>query len=247
MVLPNIIFQLAFPIVGILLFVMGFRIFAQKKLIQDIPMSKIRSLAMGLVEIYGDVIPLNNKILKSPFTKKDCVYYRYEIEEYRSGKNSRWVTINSGMDFIPFLLKDDTGSVLVDPKGAQVEIPSDFIVESGIGKEPPYNIKEFLEANKIPYMPLFSLKRKLRYTEYYIAPNDKLYIIGTAGDNPHVEETKGKGGNEDIMIQKGEHQKFYYISDKPELEVVKHLNTQSIILIIIGAIFTVIGIAIFVG
>ncbi|MFH1770987.1 MAG: hypothetical protein ABH828_05545 [archaeon] len=94
----------------------------QKQMIENIPTSKIRSIAMGLVEIKGIAEPFRKKLLKSPFSEKDCVYYRYTVEEYRSsGKNSRWVTIASGQSNDFFNLTDDTGTVLVDPKGAEVK------------------------------------------------------------------------------------------------------------------------------
>ena len=38
---------------------------------------------MGLVEIYGEVIPSKGHLLKSPFSNHDCVYYKYEIQELR--------------------------------------------------------------------------------------------------------------------------------------------------------------------
>ena len=58
---------------GLFLFWKGFSWLKQKRLIENIPTSKIRSIAMGLVEIYGEVVPTQEKILKSPFTNKDCV------------------------------------------------------------------------------------------------------------------------------------------------------------------------------
>ncbi|MBW2968259.1 hypothetical protein KY362_07270, partial [Candidatus Woesearchaeota archaeon] len=63
---------------GIYLFIKGFSWFRLKRMVENIPTSKIRSLAMGLVEIYGSVVLFEDKVLKSPFTGKDCVYYKYK-------------------------------------------------------------------------------------------------------------------------------------------------------------------------
>ena len=49
-----------------------------------------------------------------------------------------------------------------------------------------------------------------------------MYILGTAGDNPFVEEATGKRNVDDIMIQKG-NEKIYYLSDKSEKGLVSGL------------------------
>ncbi|MCS7105696.1 MAG: hypothetical protein NZ942_00010 [Candidatus Aenigmarchaeota archaeon] len=85
------IFGLGF---GVSLFIHAFKTFKRKRLIEDIPTSKIRSIPMGLVEIYGEAIPAKDRIFKAPFTNKDCVYYRCIVQEERSsGKRRTWVTI----------------------------------------------------------------------------------------------------------------------------------------------------------
>lgn len=205
---------------GLGLFYQGFGWLKQKRMIENIPTSKVRSIAMGMVEVYGSVVPIKAKILKSPLSEKECVYYTYTIEEYRSsGKSSRWVTIKSGSDQSLFFLKDDSGAVLVNPDGATVDIPSDFTYQTRMGKDPPGAVIKFLVANKLSYESFFGLNKTMRFTESYVAPGDKLYIIGEAQDNPHLEDGSAKKNEEDIMIAKGGN--FYYISDKPEAEVLR--------------------------
>ncbi|MBS3097168.1 hypothetical protein J4209_00065 [Candidatus Woesearchaeota archaeon] len=205
---------------GIYLFVSGFRWFREKRLIENMPTSKIRSIAMGMVEIFGEAFPQKGKALKSPFSNNDCVYYRYTIEEYRSsGKSSKWVIVKKGESRTYFYLKDETGSVLIDPKGAKIDIPKDFEFNSSLGKDPPDKIKSFLKSNGVGFEGLFGMNKTMRYIEHFIAPRDKVYIMGTAGDNPFVEEGSSQRNEMDIMMQKGKD--FYYISDKPEKDVLK--------------------------
>src|SRR4030042_6307126 len=90
---------------GIYFFFRGLFWFKEKKLIENMPTSKIRSLAMGLVEIAGEVVPAKKAVLKSPFSGKNCVYYRYTVEELRSsGTSSHWVTVKEGKEGVPFFL-----------------------------------------------------------------------------------------------------------------------------------------------
>lgn len=230
---------------GLYLFYKGFSWFRLKRLIENIPTSKIRSLAMGLVEIYGSVVPYEKKLLKSPLLGKDCVYYSYAVKEERgSGKNRHWVTLKSGTDMVHFKVKDGTGEVLVDSKGANIEIPYDFTFSSGMGRDPPAIVKAYLKNNRLSFETFLGINKTMRYEEKLIEPSDKLYILGTAGDNPFVEEATAKKNEEDIMIQKGGNNDVYYISDRGEKDILSGLKWKSIGGIIGGALLSVICLAI---
>jgi hypothetical protein len=214
---------------GIFLFFMGMHWYREKSLIENTPTSKIRSIAMGRVEIYGEVVPAEKKVLHSPLSGKECVYYRYAVEEYRSqGKYSSWVVVQGGEDRINFFLQDKTGAVLVDPNKAEIEIPKSFNFQSGLGKDPPKLVVDFLQAHGMSFEGFLGINKRMRFTEYLIAPGDKFYIMGTAGDNPFVEEGAAKESAEDIMIQKGGRSNFYYISNKAEKDVLKKFTWKTI-------------------
>ncbi|MBS3125294.1 hypothetical protein J4211_03510 [Candidatus Woesearchaeota archaeon] len=190
---------------GAVLIMIGFKQWRIKRLVENTPTSKVRGIAMGFVEVCGTVSKPFKQYLVGPFTGKECVYYSYKIEEERQGSKGRryWATIRSDVQSIPFFAKDNTGAVLVDPKGA---------------------IKLFSEKNNLRLSGLFG-SRPLRFTETHLAPNDIIYILGTAGDNPYVKEGRAVNGVEDVMIQKGKHSP-YYISDKGEKDVLKRFAWQ---------------------
>ena len=79
----------------------------------------------------------------------------------------------------------------------------------------------------------------MRYREYYIAPNGKLFILGTAGKNTLVASAVKNTDN--IIIQTGPKNMPFYISDKKEEEITKSLNWKSIALIIGGTILFSLG------
>lgn len=212
---------------GLYFFLKGFGWLKQKRLIENTPTSKIRSIAMGLVEVYGEALSAEGMIFKSPFSNNDCVYYKYTIEEYRqAGKSSHWATVKSGEKQTHFFVKDDTGYVLVDPKGADMEIPMDSQFNSGMGQDPPKIVKAFLENSGMSFEGFLGMNKKMRFREYYIAPGDNLYVMGTAGNNPYTRAMAG--GADSIMIQKGKREKIFYISDKPEKEVIKSFGWKAI-------------------
>src|SRR3989338_5507351 len=196
----NVIWPIIWGITGLFITYTGFYQLKIKRLIENTPTSKIRSIAMGLVEIFGEVIPFNKEIIKSPFTNTNCVFYSYTIEEYRSsGKNRKWILIKKDTSNNKFYLKDETGQVLIDPNKAHID-----------------------------------LNKRLKFTEYILKQKDKLYILGTAADNPLVEEESSVENSNDIMIQRGDFNSVYYISSKHETEVIKKYKREAIILLCIG-------------
>ena len=86
----------------------------------------------------------------------------------------------------------------------------------------------------------------MRYSEYFIAPKDKLYIMGTASDNPFVEEASAVEGVEDVIIKKGKHEKFYYISDKPERLILWRLKGIVACGFVVGSFLIIIGLISFI-
>ncbi|MFH1978150.1 MAG: GIDE domain-containing protein [Candidatus Aenigmatarchaeota archaeon] len=206
-------------IFGVIFFVVGLRAFRQKRLIENIPTSKIRSLAMGLVEIYGKVMEFKKPLFTSPMTNKDCVYYKYEIEEYssgRDGKSGRWKTIHLEEKRQPFFVKDETGQVLVDSEGATIWLGGDNFKSRG---------------------GLMPSNMSKKYSEFIIRPNDNLYVLGTAGKNPHLKGT-AKLNQDGIMIQQEKGNK-YYISDGHESEITKGFKLISWSGLIIGGLMIV--------
>lgn len=251
---------IAVLIIGIILFIKGFKWQKQKRLIEDTPTSKIRGLAMGDVEVYGEAKNINDKeFIISPFSETPCFYCKYTIEEYRrSGKNSRWVTIQQGEERVLFYLKDDTDKVLVNIKEAEIDIPVDFekytrsltIKEKNNAQKllnfqsSDIKLKQTFEDNNIKvekkgfesakklleFVGTKSINNDMRFREYYIAPNDKLYIFGKAQVNKLVDEGTAKTNSEGIMIGKSEN--MFYVSDKSEKEVLSKFKWK-----VIGGIY----------
>lgn len=221
---------------GIVSFIMGLKKLFLKRMIENIPTSKLRSVAIGLVEVYGSVVPI--RVMKSPFMNKDCVYYKYEIEEYQSDKHGgHWSTIKRAETSMPFRLKDETDSVMVDCTGANVDIKMDTRFESGIGHDPPSQVLSFLKMNRIAHDSFIGFNKHMRYTEYFIEPGDKLYILGTAAENRGTIASARHTDN--VVIQKGENEKMFYISDKSEKEILKSLNWKITLGVFGGAALTV--------
>ena len=166
---------------GIGLFFYGFRLLQRRRLILDTPFSKIRSAAMGMVEVSGQAV--GPYTLTAPITARPCYYYRTLVWEYKQrGKNKEWVKIAGECFHVPFFIDDNTGRMLVDPRGADLDLHRDFQQEFCDGfftmKEPaPPNIREFLARHGIV------TNNKIKVEEFCIKPKNALFILGTLGEN----------------------------------------------------------------
>ncbi|UCC94876.1 MAG: hypothetical protein JSW40_08705 [Candidatus Omnitrophota bacterium] len=164
---------------GVWSFFWGFKRLRRKRLIENIPTSTIRGLALGLVELVAKAQKI--KTLKSPLTGTECVFYRYTVERYESrGRSGRWVVTAKGDSFsCPFWLDDGTGRIMLLPAGAELMLPVDYEFRTGWGKTLSPHLTTFMEKNYIRYRGLFGT-HTLRFREWYIQPNQSMYVLGTA-------------------------------------------------------------------
>jgi len=170
---------------GIGLFLYGFRLLQRRRLILDTPFSKIRSASMGMVEISGQAV--GPYTMLAPITARPCYYFRTLVWEYKQqGKNKQWLKIVSDCMHLPFFVDDNTGRVLVDPRGADLDLHRDFERQFSDSffatKDPvPGNVRSFLSRHGIVTY------NKIKVEEYCIKPKNSLFILGTLGDNQGIE------------------------------------------------------------
>ncbi|MFH1563900.1 MAG: GIDE domain-containing protein [Nitrospirota bacterium] len=153
------IHEIVFILIGLGLFFYGFFKLKKKRLIEDIPTSKIRSVAMGFGEVKGTA--RQKMPLQSRLTHTECVYYKFLIEEERRDSKGRssWVTVDEGSSTEYFYIEDETGKILVDPLDAEVILPYDY---RQIGLD---------DGGLL-------MNRRKRYTEWYITPGEEIYVLG---------------------------------------------------------------------
>jgi len=86
--------------------------------IRDTPTSRIASAAQGYVELAGSGQPFGDPPMLSKLSLLPCLWYRYKIEQ-RDEKNN-WKTVDSGETRDCFMLRDESGSCVIDPASAEI-------------------------------------------------------------------------------------------------------------------------------
>jgi hypothetical protein len=177
----NLLFSLCGLIVGLYLFLRGFRLLQRKKWIEDTPVTKIAGAAIGAVKVFGKVT--GPYTLLSPLAQVDCYYYRTtawngrdaQREDQLEGKATETI-------FTPFFVEDETGRLMVDPRGAQLELPAEY-EEQISGDSMGECSRRFLRRRGL------STQGETTVTEWVIKPGDLLLVLGTLGG------ADGKGGD----------------------------------------------------
>lgn len=171
----TLLFGVSGVIADLYLFLRGFRLLHQKKWIEDTPVAKIGAAAMGQVKVFGKVT--GPYTLLSPLAGTDCYYYRAVAW---SGGESRYESVPGGRAtetlFAPFFVEDESGRVMVDPRGAQIELPADFD-EQIAGDSMDEASRRFLRRRGL------STHSVTCVTEYSIKPGDSLQVLGTLAEN----------------------------------------------------------------
>jgi hypothetical protein len=174
---------------GLYLFFNGFRLLKRRRMILDTPVSKIRSASMGMVELSG--LAVGPYTMNAPVTGHPCYYFRTVVWEYKRQDNNRsnkWVKVAAECMHVPFFLDDNTGQVMIDPRGAELDLHCDF--------QQQFSNSFFTTKEEIPPNVCLLLSRhgiditgKIKVEEFCIKPKNALFLLGTLGDNPGLELT----------------------------------------------------------
>jgi hypothetical protein len=226
---------------GAVSFFRGFRVLRNKRLIENTPTSKCRSIAMGMVEVAGRAT--GQQTMPSLIGRLPCYCSHILIERYeRRGKSSRWVNVHERQDGIPFYIEDNTGRVLVDPAGAELDIPPELEHSEGTTKALlGMTLARFREtgraASDIP--SLFysycaangvSSMGQMRFTERNLGPGDPAFVLGSAEERRGVQDE-----HERIVIRKGKHHPWFFIAESSEKDLLKKLGRSTLLHIYGGA------------
>ncbi len=161
-------------IAGLYLFVRGFHLLQQKRWIEDTPVMKIAAAAMGPVKVFGKAT--GPYTLLSPLANVDCYYYRAVAWNGVDAQNEQELQGRATeILFTPLFVEDETGRLMVDPRGAEIELPSAYD-EQISGSSMTECSRRFLRRHGL------STSGGTTVSEYAIKPGDPLLVLGTLGE-----------------------------------------------------------------
>jgi hypothetical protein len=135
-----------------------------KRRVENTPTSKVRSIAMGLVEVHGRA--QRRYALVAPMTQSACVWYR--LRKYRRGSKNNWkLTSEIDSNHVPFQVDDGTGKVTVDPVGATIQ---GNVRQTGYPGQSPLTFTVFVNSRD----------EDEKWVEDIIYEGTSLYVLGYA-------------------------------------------------------------------
>ena len=166
---------------GIYIFGQGFYLLRHKRRLGGIPLSTIQDSSLGPLQIRG--VAAGEPPLTSAAAGKLCFYYRATVWRQNPAHDDLWERAAEETRRKPFLLRDDSGELLVDPEGAEIDLPRDTHDEYGkillaTHTDIPGALEDFLARYHV------SLDATLRVEEFIIAPGTEVFVSGKKIANP---------------------------------------------------------------
>lgn len=172
-------FAVGVTLAGPWLFRQGWKSFSVMQLIRNTPTARIRSMAIGIVEVHGTTIPRSR--VAAPFTGRECVWWEVEVQTQSSknrGGTRSWHTVHRASSGHPFFLKDETGIALVYPQGAECRTNFD-VAEQTHGLGVPDLYMDFMESRNLGMRHLWAMG-PMRFRERRLDAGAHLYVLGRA-------------------------------------------------------------------
>jgi hypothetical protein len=179
----TLLFGVTGLIAGLYLFFRGFQLLQRKKWIEDTPVTKIAAAAIGPVKVFGKAT--GPYTLLSPLEQVDCYYYCVIAWNGRNAQNEQKPEGRATETlFTPLYVEDETGRLMIDPRGAQLALPARYEEEIP-GDSAQECSQRFLRRHGL------SNTTTTTVTEYAIKPGDPLLVVGTLGESLAGGDTGG--------------------------------------------------------
>ncbi len=167
----------------------------------EAPMVQIDELGVGLHKIKGKVRGQEDP-LRSPLTRKKCVYFRFHVEELRTqshgkhGHSTHWVTVVDDKQWIDLTIEDKTGVIEIDLAKAEVTLTTKGFTSSGTFDGASDELEDLMNTRYGKSTKGWIFNKSMRYTESYLRDGDKVLVVGdvkkkkgfapefTKGENP---------------------------------------------------------------
>jgi hypothetical protein len=251
---------------GAYLFAKGFRVYWKFRVLENLPLSPLRSVAMGLVRVRGRAT--GDEVLTSPVTQQPCYYYKMMIDKWETDARNRsyWMLYRRDSDAVQFYLEDETGRATVYPRGAELDLMR-TAQTIFVGQLPETLMSSSMRLTELPDSDnppvvdaataaaaakeeaVEELARSMamigatpaqggrfRLRESCILPGVSYDVTGTCVQNPLAKDPGDRN-----LIKKGTNDPTFMISDKPSQMVEWRLDLRALAHIFGGAFLMILS------
>ena len=209
----------------------GYFCLKRKRLMQNVPTSKVKGVFIGLNEVKG--ASRAPAPLTSFLTDSRCIWFTYEVAEEwetieyttdddgnsKTERRSGWTTIDHGEQRLLFEVEDETGRIQVLPENA--EFIGDRVLNRTVGQS------DMLYYSKGPRMAIMDSTGRRRFSEHVVPVDEDVYVLGSARLREDIAEPE---------IAYDEVDKNFIISSKSEEALTGRYGWISFFSLLFGAI-----------
>lgn len=209
----------------------------------------------GVDEFEGTLEPTDDHgTFDAPFSGAEAVLATYEVQRRERKQGSRgnsstnnhtWNTYATGEITQPFLVRDETGCVEVDPDGADIT-PANTETRHETGGSLPDSVRLRLSVltDRLDIDDVLAQNKsnRRRYSEGYIAPGDEVHLYGTEviERTPGARAVDGRVGNADGASR-------YKITAGTESDAVRARVVAGIGRLLLGLVLVLTAIGVFIA
>ena len=190
---------------------------------ETMPASAIGGRAPGtLVEVKG--ILRCEEPLVSEMARMSCAYYssvikrRYSRRGADGDRKSSWETLSDSRQFAPFSVEDGSGAVMVDAQGAEVD-----------GREVVDRFERHREGNTLG----------IRHQEHILAVDEPVYVLGVVKEGGKIGSPLPEEADKRFIVSYRSEEELVH----SYLKNARILGLVAVGLLLMGLIFTAIGVA----
>ncbi len=212
----------------------------QRRLLEDLPTSKIRGVFIGLVEVKGTAE--SEGPLESHLARERCVGFDWGVDEHwlrtvtenytdsegksqtRTRTESGWTRVAGGSDLQKFYLQDETGVLRIDPQGARLEMTSVYDHTCGIADPLYYGV------GPVFHVPDSTFSR--RFFEEAIVLHAPLFVVGQARERQDIVAPE---------IAADKNAPMFLISTRSEAQILRGRSWSLFFWAFFGLVFIVLG------
>ncbi|MCL2149780.1 MAG: LemA family protein [Dehalococcoidia bacterium] len=186
---PIIWLSLLIGALALVCLIVSLRYLRRKRLIDDLPTSKTQGVFIGQCELKGTAE--SDEPFTSYLAGRRCVLYKWTVQEHwsrttvhmtskgpQSRRESGWEEVAKGGKSAPFYLKDDTGVIRIQPKGAKLY--TTILFEKECTRKNP------LYYDKGPDKAVANSTHRRRFHEIGIPLHANLYVTGYSRERADV-------------------------------------------------------------
>jgi hypothetical protein len=171
-----IVFALFCLIAAVVLAFYGWGAWKTYQLMKRTVTSPGGELRPGFAEAKGRLVA-NGPLLASPLSGAPCVYYRVLVQERRSNRNKRWVTLIDEIANTDCSIDDGTGRARIEFDGAELHFHVDAEQSSGFLNDASPALERVLRNHGYSSQG-FIFNKKLHCREIVLREGDELYVLG---------------------------------------------------------------------